>query len=312
MNNIIDLSIVVPVYNEEDSIIPLCRAILDSIEPLKNRFEIILVDDGSTDDTFTRAYSLAQNDERIRVIKLNKNFGQTAALYAGFEYATGDIIVTMDGDLQNDPHDIQRLLEKMQEGNDVVTGWRQDRQDKLINRKLPSRIANWLIRKVTGSPIIDNGCALRAYHSSVIKKFPLYSEMHRLLPTILSMAGVRIAQINVTHHARQYGESKYGLSRIYKVLFDLIALKTVLTAARFPLFGFGFFAVLAMLLTFISASTGFIYSVLHPDASVVIYLGASLLWGSLSIILLMLGILCTLIYSGGDLKIEDLLQSTQY
>jgi len=303
----VDLSVVVPIYNEEGSVKPLCEAIRGNLDRFDYEWETVLVDDGSKDSTFHRAYEIARNDHRFRIIKLNKNSGQTAALYAGFEHANGDIIITMDGDLQNDPDDIKRLLDKMQEGYEVVTGWREDRKDQLFLRKIPSRIANWLIRKSTQSPIIDNGCALRAYRADVIKKFPLYSEMHRLLPTILSLAGVRIAQIKVKHHPRQFGASKYGLSRIYKVLFDLVALKTVMTSVRLPLFGFGSFAFLSAVLGVLFLIGGLANYTFQHDGSLVIYIGSSMLWGALSIVLIMFGILCTLIYSRGDLKIEKLL-----
>lgn len=303
-----DLSIVVPLYNEGKSVRPLCEAIVDAVEPLGHQFETLLIDDGSTDGTFDRARAVANRDARFRIIKLSRNFGQTAALYAGFEHAKGDVIVTMDGDLQNDPADIERLLHKMQEGYDVVTGWRADRQDRLVYRKLPSRAANWLIRKVMGAPIRDNGCALRAYRAGIIKKFPLYSEMHRLLPTLLVMAGVRIAQIEVRHHPRRYGASKYGLARVYKVLFDLVALKTVMTAARLPLFGFGTVAVLCAALSLLAFLAGLAQVTLQPESSIVIYLGVSMLWGALGLSLLMLGVLCTLIYAKGNFRVEDVLK----
>lgn len=303
-----DLSIVVPLFNEEDSVHPLCEAIRESVDPLGYPLEVLLVDDGSTDDTYERACEEARCDSRIGVVKLRKNFGQTAALHAGFVHAQGDIIITMDGDLQNDPTDIERLVRKMQEGYDVVTGWREKRQDRFLYRKLPSRIANWLIRKVTEASIIDNGCALRAYRADIIKRFPLYSEMHRLLPTILSMAGVQIAQIRVRHHPRKYGESKYGLARVYKVLFDLLAINTVMTSAQLPLFGFGFFAVLFAGFGMFSLLAGLSHLTLQPETAIVIYLGASMLWGMLSISLLMLGVLCSLIYARGNFKVEDVLR----
>jgi len=202
-----DLSIVIPVHNEEDSVGPLCGAIARAVEPLGYEFETLLVDDGSADGTFDQALQVANQDKRFRIIKLSKNFGQTAALYAGIEHARGDIIVTMDGDLQNDPADIKKFIDELHEGYDVVLGWRDNRQDRLILRKIPSRLANWLVRKVAGTSIRDNGCALRAYRASVIKRFPLYSEMHRLLPTILAVAGARMTQIKVIHHPRKYGTS---------------------------------------------------------------------------------------------------------
>jgi glycosyltransferase involved in cell wall biosynthesis len=184
----------------------------------------------------------------VRVVKFRQNYGQTPAMAAGIEQARGDVLVTMDGDLQNDPADIANFLAKIREGYDIVVGWRHDRQDRLLSRKVPSRIANWLIGKVTGVPIKDNGCSLKAFRASVIKEIPLYSEMHRFIPAMASIAGPRIAEIKVRHHARQFGESKYGLSRIYKVLLDLMVIKTVASFASRPLLWFSLLAMPFMVL----------------------------------------------------------------
>lgn len=303
-----DLSIVIPLYNEQGSVEPLCDAIISAVAPTEKVFEVLLVDDGSTDDTFEQAREMARRDDRFKVIRLKKNFGQTAALHAGFDRAAGDIIVTMDGDLQNDPADIGRLVDKMREGYDVVAGYRADRTESFLTRELPSQIANWLIRKTTGTPVIDNGCALRAYRADVIKRFPLYSEMHRLLPTILALAGVRMTQIQVKHRPRQYGESKYGLARVYKVLIDLLALKTVLTAARHPLFGFGKLSAVSAGLCGLSLLVGVNHLLAHPKETIVVFLGAGMLWGALSFALLMLGGIASLVYSRGDLQVDDLLE----
>ena len=205
--------------------------------------EIIFVDDGSSDETFLLLKELASFDSTVRVIKLRRNYGQTAAMAAGIDFARGDIIVTMDGDLQNDPADIPLLLENIDAGNDVVVGWRYDRKDKLFTRKIPSRVANWLIRFVTGTPINDNGCTLKAFKSEIIKAVPLYSDMHRFMPAITSTAGSRIKEVRVRHSPRQYGESKYGISRIYKVLFDLLTIKAIMISASHPL---RLFAILSL------------------------------------------------------------------
>lgn len=307
-----DVSIVVPFYNEGPSVVPLCAAIADTMTSVGASFEVLLIDDGSTDNTFDKACEVATGDIRFRILKLKKNFGQTAALYAGFEHARGDIIVTMDGDLQNDPQDIERLMDKMQEGYDVVTGWREDRKDRLVSRKIPSRVANWLIRKVTGAHVKDNGCALRAYRAEVIKKIPLYSEMHRLLPTMLTMTGVRMAQIQVNHHPRRYGSSKYGLSRVYKVLLDLVALKTIMTSVRWPLFGFGTSAAISGGIAVLLFIAGLVHHTVQPEGSLVVLLGAAMLCGALGLSLLMLGILCSLIYAKGNYKVEDILKKHRY
>lgn len=303
-----DLSIVIPLHNEEESVGLLCEAIVAAVQPLEYQFETILVDDGSTDQTFRRACEQASEDTRFRVIKLKKNFGQTAALSAGFEYAEGEIIATMDGDLQNDPEDIDRMVRKIQEGYDVVVGYRADRKDRFFSRKLPSRIANWFIRKVMGTSIRDNGCAIRAYRADVIKRFTLYSEMHRLLPTILVLAGAEIAQVSVRHHPRKYGKSKYGIGRVYKVLVDLLVLKMVLTAARLPLFGFGAVALLFGAGGVITLLAGLSYLASQSGGTIVVHLGASMLLGALSLSLLMLGVLTTLIYAEADFRVEDILE----
>jgi glycosyltransferase involved in cell wall biosynthesis len=225
-----DLSVVVPLYNEEDSVTPLYQAIATVLDALSCEAEMIFVDDGSRDRTFAVAEELAAGDKRLRVVKFRSNYGQTPAMAAGIDTACGRIVITMDGDLQNDPQDIPSFIEKIDEGYDIVVGWRFDRQDKLISRKIPSRIANWLIGKVTGVPIKDNGCSLKAFRADVIKQVPLYSEMHRFIPAMASIAGPRIAEIKVRHHARQFGQSKYGLSRVYKVLLDLLTIKTIAPA----------------------------------------------------------------------------------
>src|SRR5579863_6704478 len=232
------VSVIVPFYNEQESIGPMHAAVVAGLAPLQIPFEMVFVDDGSKDATLARAREIAQADPRVRVVKFRRNYGQTAAMAAGIEYAMGEILVTMDGDLQNDPSDIPLFLEKIESGYDIVVGWRHQRQDKLVSRKIPSRIANWLIGKVTGIPIKDNGCSLKAYRAKVIKQIPLYSDMHRFIPAMASIAGPRIAEVKVKHHARRFGSSKYGLSRIYKVLLDLLVIKTIATFASRPLLWF--------------------------------------------------------------------------
>ena len=230
-----DLSVIVPFYNEEDNIRRMHAAIVAAIEPLGVPFEMVLVNDGSRDRTLERATEIAREDPRVRVVNFRRNYGQTPAMAAGIEQAHGKVLVTMDGDLQNDPRDIEHFLAKINEGYDIVVGWRFNRQDKLISRKIPSKIANWLIGKVTGVPIKDNGCSLKAYRAALIKEIPLYSEMHRFIPAMASIAGPRVAEIKVRHHARQFGQSKYGLSRVYKVLLDLMVIKTVASFTSRPL-----------------------------------------------------------------------------
>lgn len=290
----IDLSIVVPLYNEEDSVTPLFMAITESLKSVNGDFEVIFVDDGSSDRTFEVAARLAAEDVRLRVVKFRRNYGQTPAMAAGIDIARGPLIITMDGDLQNDPADIPRFVAKMKEGYDIVVGWRFDRKDKLISRKIPSRIANWLIGKVTGVPIKDNGCSLKAYRADVIKHVPLYSEMHRFIPAMASIAGSRIAEIKVQHHARQFGESKYGLSRVYKVLLDLLTIKTISTFSTRPLTWFAILATPFLLLSIILL-VGSILSLAYTGQQSLPVAGVGLLFGILSIFLLLGGGLAELV-----------------
>ncbi len=248
-----EVSVIVPLHNEEDSVRPLYDAIVAALDPTGLNFEILLVDDGSNDATCARAGTIAAEDVRVAVLEFQRNFGQTAAMRAGIEYARGRYLVTMDGDLQNDPADIPMMLDKLHEGYDLVVGWRINRKDKALSRKLPSKVANWLIGKVTGLPIRDNGCSLKVYRAEVIKAVPLYSDMHRFIPAMTIPMGARIAQVGVRHHARQFGESSYGLSRIFKVLLDLLSIKALLYFGRRPLSAFTMSAMVVAGLAIVSA-----------------------------------------------------------
>ena len=223
------LSIVVPVYNEEENVRPLFEKIQTVCEAIGDAYEVLFVDDGSKDKTFGALSELSKESPELVVIRFEKNAGQTAAMAAGFEFARGQRIISMDGDLQNDPSDIPKLLEKLDEGYDLVCGWRKARQDKFLTRRVPSIVANWIIAKVTGVPIHDNGCSLKAYRASVIKQVPLYGEMHRFIPAMSTVAGARIAEIVVSHHPRRFGKSKYGLGRIWRVMLDIIAFKFIIS-----------------------------------------------------------------------------------
>ena len=300
-----DLSVVVPLYNEEDSVTPLYVAITNTLKKLGCESEIIFVDDGSHDRTFSVAERLAASDPKLRVVKFRRNYGQTPAMAAGIDLARGSTVVTMDGDLQNDPADIPNFIEKIEEGYDIVVGWRFDRQDKLISRKIPSRIANWLIGKVTGVPIKDNGCSLKAFRADVIKQVPLYSEMHRFIPAIASIAGPRLAEIKVRHHARQFGESKYGLSRIYKVLLDLLTIKTIAGFTSRPLKWFALLAVPALLLA-VSMLVGSVVVTLYGTTPSLPMAGAGLFFGALGLMLLFNGVLAELINRTGDTQVTKL------
>jgi glycosyltransferase involved in cell wall biosynthesis len=300
-----DLSIVVPLYNEEESVTPLYEAISDAVTQLDCKTEIIFVDDGSRDGTFEVAKGLAQDDGRLKVVRFRKNYGQTPAMAAGIDLAMGEVIVTMDGDLQNDPRDIPLFLEKMQEGYDIVVGWRFRRQDKFLTRKLPSMIANWIIGKVTGVPIRDNGCSLKAYKRAVIQAVPFYSEMHRFIPAMTSLSGAQVAEIKVRHHARKFGESKYGLSRVYKVLMDLMTIKAIVSFGARPMRWFGLMALLPGILSVWCISYSF-WMALGSSSLPLVIAGTGLLLATMTFALIMTGALCELIYRTGDIDLSKL------
>ena len=247
MTTPLDLSVVVPLYNEEESLPHLVQQLTDALRPSGERFELVLVNDGSSDRTAEVLEQLSHNVPELVAVLLRKNYGQTAAMAAGFDVAQGDVIVSLDGDLQNDPADIPMLLAKLREGYDLVSGWRHQRQDAALQRKLPSRIANRLIGRVTGVKLHDYGCSLKAYRREVLSDMRLYGELHRFLPALAFIEGARITEVKVTHRARQYGSSKYGIDRTFRVLMDLL---TVWFMKRFltrPMYVFGFGGLIAML-----------------------------------------------------------------
>jgi glycosyltransferase involved in cell wall biosynthesis len=219
-----ELSVVIPVHDEEDNVVPLVEDLTSVLASLGRSYEIIVVDDGSEDDTYPRLTRLAAADPRLKLVQLRRNYGQTAALAAGFDHARGDVIVAMDGDLQNDPADLGLLLDRIDQGYDVASGWRRDRKEGLA-RRLPSRIANWLIGRVTGVHLHDYGCTLKAYRAEIVRETRLYGEQHRFLPALAHQAGARIAEVPVHHRARVSGESSYGIGRTWKVLLDLLTVK---------------------------------------------------------------------------------------
>ena len=233
------LSIIVPLYNEVDNVPLLCQQLRDVADRLPERVEILLVDDGSRDGTDEAIRRAAATDPRVKAITFCRNFGQTAAMMAGIDHAAGDVLIPMDGDLQNDPADIPRLLAKLDEGYDVVSGWRQHRQDAPLRRNLPSRVANRLVSVVTGVRLHDYGCSLKAYRSRVIKGVRLYGEMHRLIPVYASWQGARVAELPVHHRARRYGQSKYGLERVFKLLLDLLVVRFLASYHTKPIYVFG-------------------------------------------------------------------------
>jgi glycosyltransferase involved in cell wall biosynthesis len=239
-----DLSIVIPIRNESASIPELYGELTDVLERLGRPYEILFIEDGSTDDSFVRLAEVQARDPRVRVIRFRRNFGQTAAFAAGFAYARGRLIVTSDGDLQNDPRDIPAMVVRIDEGADIVCGWRRERKDPFWSRRLPSRAANWLISWFTGVRLHDYGCSLKVFRAEVVKPLRLYGEMHRFLPAIASEAGVEIAEIVVNHRARQHGRSHYGISRTVRVVLDLLTVKFLLSYATRPLQIFGLLGLL--------------------------------------------------------------------
>ena len=236
------LSVVIPVLNEQENVAPVYARLKEVLEKLGSSYEIIFVDDGSWDNTFELLLDLHERDRRVKVVKLRRNFGQTQAMTAGFDLARGRVVVTMDGDLQNDPADIPRLLDKLAQGYDVVSGWRAHRKDAFLSRVLPSKLANWLIGVITGVRIHDYGCTLKAYRAGVLKNIHLYSEMHRFVPALATITGAGISELKVKHNPRLHGRSKYGISRTGKVLLDLIAVKMLIRFSPNPGHWFGIFS----------------------------------------------------------------------
>jgi glycosyltransferase involved in cell wall biosynthesis len=285
------LSVVAPLYNESQNVRPLVEWILEALESFGKAFEIILVDDGSRDETWNEVLAAAA-DPRVHGLRLGRNVGQTAAMMAGFDHARGDVIVSLDGDLQNDPRDIPALVSKLDEGYDLVCGWRQRRQDKLLLRKVPSWLANRLIRRLTGVPITDNGCSLKAYRRGLLNRISLYAEQHRFIPALSASVGARIAEMPVRHHARKFGESKYGISRTVKVLIDLVTLKMITTFRSRPLVGFGVAAIPPLIAAVIFGVLWLIsLTQFGPDkAAALVFPGAGLLWVGLAFYLFMLGL----------------------
>lgn len=251
-NTRIDLTVTIPVYNELDNLRPLVERTVAALGATGRSWELVLVDDGSTDGSSARLDEIAAADSNVTVIHLSRNCGQTAALMAGLDVARGDVIVPMDGDLQNDPADIGRLLAKLDEGFDVVSGWRKDRKDHPIKRNFTSRVANALISRVSGVHLHDYGCSLKAYRRSVLDGVKLYGEMHRFVPIYASWNGARVAEVPVLHHPRLHGESKYGLERVLKVILDLIVVKFLFRYASKPIYLFGGFGLFALLVSLIA------------------------------------------------------------
>jgi glycosyltransferase involved in cell wall biosynthesis len=283
-----DYSIVVPFYNEEENIGPMLERVSLVMDGISDDYEIIAIDDGSSDTTFSKLLERKKQYPRLKIIKFRRNFGQTQAMQAGIDHACGEFIITMDGDLQNDPKDIPRLLEKMQEGYEVVSGWRKKRKDNIL-RCIPSIVANFLLTYVTGVKIHDNGCSLKVYNAGILKKVRLYSDMHRFITAFAFLRGAKVAEIVVTHHPRTLGVSKYGFSRIWKVLIDLFTLRLVLNFSEKPMVWFGG----AGLFSLFFAGTLFFWKSFYADSNY-IWPGIMILLTVNAFVLFGYGLVCEL------------------
>jgi len=259
----VEISVFLPVYNEQDNIEELNVRLTKALDALGRTYEVIFVDDGSTDQSLARLREVVASNPRVRIVSLRRNYGQTAAMSAGIDHARGQILIPMDADLQNDPADIVRLLEKLDEGYDVVSGWRKERKDQWLTRRLPSNIANRLVARLSGVELHDFGCSLKAYRRDALTDVKLYGEMHRFIPIYAGWAGARVTEIPVTHHPRLAGTSKYGLSRTIKVVFDLITIKFLSSYLTKPLYLFGTAGLLCLVVSFLSFAFALYYRIVE-------------------------------------------------
>lgn len=296
------LSVVVPFYNEVESIEKLWQALFISLEKLEKPYEVIFVDDGSRDGTRDMMRNLANEYKQLRIILFRANFGQSAAMAAGFEATRGKIVVAMDGDLQNDPDDVGRIVAKLEEGYDVVSGWRKDRQDKVISRKIPSKIANHIICSLTDVKLHDTGCSLKAFRGELLRRIALYGEFHRFIPALLRMEGAQITEMPVKHHARLFGVSKYNISRTFRVIMDLTTIRMLMKHLHNPLSFFALFSVLTGVCGWITAFIGaqqLFSGSPHVDTLNISIIMTMLLW-SASFMFIALGLVGKLIVSSGE------------
>jgi glycosyltransferase involved in cell wall biosynthesis len=302
-------SIVVPFHNEEENVTVLYDRLKQVMEQLDDSFEIVFVDDGSSDRTYKLLEEIAAVDSRVLVVKLRRNFGQTSALAAGFDHASGEFILSMDGDLQHDPNEIPKFLEKLEEGYDVVSGWREKRIDNFVMRRIPSRIANWLMAKLSGVDIHDFGTTFKAYRREVIQNIPLYGEMHRFIPALASWYGASICEIPIKNVNRLRGKSHYGIGRTFRVFFDLLTIRFLIKYMSRPLHFFGSFGAISILMgSFISAMLLGL-KIVHPHASVMDQHGPLFVVAGVLIVagvqLLALGLL-------GELQVRHFYSSQQH
>ncbi len=299
------ISVVVPFYNEEESILPLWDVLKSSLDDVERSYEVIFVDDGSSDNTRDIMRELSEAHPELRCILFRANFGQSAAMGAGFEATRGEIVIAMDGDLQNDPRDIKLLVEKLEEGYDVVSGWRKYRQDKLISRKIPSQIANNIICSVTDVTLHDTGCSLKAFRGPLLRRISLYGELHRFIPALMKLEGAKITEIPVRHHARKYGQSKYNISRTFRVIMDLTTIRVLMQHLHNPLGFFAKFSVVCGLVGFITFITFLFHFGLETELAIdrlnILLTLTILLWAS-AFMFISLGLVGKLIVSHGERK----------
>ncbi len=300
------LSIVVPLYNEEEATRPLIEAVRSALEPGLS-WELLLVDDGSTDATGRTAMAIAESDERIRVIQLARNYGQSTAMQAGFDHSRGEVVVTMDGDLQNDPRDIPALVSRLESGFDLVAGYRHNRRDSFLTRRLPSRLANLALGLMTGVRIRDTGCTLKAYRKDLLDRLSLYSDRHRFIPALAASHGARLSELPVRHHARRYGQSKYGLKRTFRVVLDLIALQMIVHFRANPIRGFGLASLFAVLLGLSFGVMWIVAMVAFSEvkAEALVFPGVAILWLGTAVYLIFLGVLAQAVLSS-DLETSEI------
>lgn len=266
MSDLLDISVVIPLYNEEENIPPLYDELSAALNNLGLEYEVIVIDDGSKDNSFAKLKAIHERDPRWHIISFRRNFGQTAGMAAGFEASRGQTVISIDADLQNDPRDIGKLLDKKAEGYDIVSGWRVDRKEPFLSRRLPSITANWLISGTTGVSLHDYGCTLKAYDRAVAKNVHLYGELHRFIPALASEIGVRVAEVPVNDRPRRFGSSKYGINRTFKVFLDLIAVSFYLSYFNRPLYVFGGLGmVVGAIGTIIMTYLGFVRIILQQD-----------------------------------------------
>ena len=289
------ISIIIPVFNESESIGFLVDEVIDVMAANKLNFELIVVNDGSKDNTHQVLKQLTLKIKELLVISLRKNYGQTAAMSAGFDHSKGDIVITLDGDLQNDPNDIPKLVSEINNGYDLICGWRFDRKDKLINRKIPSKIANKLIAYVTGLRLHDYGCSLKAFKKEIIDDIKLYGELHRFLPVLANIEGARIKEIKVNHRNRQYGSSKYGIDRTFRVLMDLLTVWFMTKFLTRPMYGFGFVGIISIFISLAMSSYLIVLKIMGEDIGNRPLLMFSLILGIAGVQLFSFGLLSELL-----------------